>query len=443
MLISCTAINNPINSHARVSENAESGYRLMVYQKKPDKNIYLASLLSQSCWPSYPYYSWEIQLDLSLGKKTVLVHHAKNSTLQNTMVEIGSENFFIAHTPDDLNKTSAQLCRLWKAQSHNTYVAKKDESSVIASSLNFWGQEIQPNCLQAEQRENSRLCREIHSLTEIHKKINRLDQKALRKWKRHPYLFSRRLNLTRNLIHLAQAKDIKKELHSFCKILHISDSWELTVAMRSKNWQEKICQVPHSKNILSQLLLAINYSYKEILTSYQLITRTTRTGLISLRIPRKKLKDSRIKLTLLPASDVSENIKKELIDIVFQGKKSTSASLACWNDYFHKKHKLLHVANLIQILPAKTRHNCFYREKENDSKEALAYFTDTIMGETQFVISNGYKKVLKLPKGHYKYSIEESTRKIVTSKKQGKKLNTLESSFAWTRKKPRAIIRKL
>ena len=141
-----------------------------------------------------------------------------------------------------------------------------------------------------------------------------------------------------------------------------------------------------------------------------------------------------------------KNVYENLLKNLNQEKKNNPYSNnLCWHPLFSNNKKHLQLSEFFKILDSSSEQKkpCLFKSNIKPEKKEIAQkLLKSITGESSFIVSNGYSKILRLPKGKYEYEIlENKSKQEKSSKNSRKKLG--EGSFLWSKKRSYQTISKL
>lgn len=232
--------------------------------------------------------------------------------------------------------------------------------------------------------------------------IKTLNKKFITRWKRIPYLISRRLELTR-LLGKALNSD---SLVSFCKILEFSSKEELPLSMQG-NAREQLCSGQDAK-LVGKVML--DGSIGELQALHKLSIETSKTGVLSVKIPNYG--SSEFLLKLAPKPSTKEAI---LVSLPVQ-KDQIRKTASCFHPLYvswEQKAKLVGLG----LIAIKKVVSCAKQvtSAQQETYDLAGYISKSLSGETEFIVGNGRGKVLRLPKGEYSYELHRSPKSISES----------------------------
>lgn len=300
--------------------------------------------------------------------------------------------------------------------------------------LREWVLLIAPDCKILEPTAGGFGCQmETLGAAKAKEELTDIQTTMIRRWSRQPYLLARRLAIGISLASALETQKPEAELDTLCKILRASLPVELPAALSSKRWQKAACD-KDNPNRVRAAGFGLAKTVNETHFMKQLFESTSRLGFLSVRVPMDSLPNKEILVSLAPESDVADNLTKET-------EKLTGSATACWHPAFGESTELLRLARQLSLAGEAARVACA-DQPENDKAIGWAerYIAESITSETEFVITNGRAKTLRLPSGSYKYTLrslpenpdEWDDASQITAKAEGQ--------IVWDAKRPRPVI---
>lgn len=265
----------------------------------------------------------------------------------------------------------------------------------------------------------------------------------IRRWSRQPYLLARRLAIGVTLAQALQSQDNARALDGFCKLIRGALPAELPAALASRRWQAAVCGAD-PENRADAAAIGLAKTIGEIDAMRQLFESTSRLGHLTVRIPARDFSRKRLLVSLAPETDVAENLAKETQKL-WTSPASDVMPLdlprACWHPLFAEAPELLSLARQLALTGDADQLSCTSPESSPGGPFATErYFAESITSETEFVVTNGNAKTLRLPLGHYRYTIRELPDDPATWDDASQVSAERKGTIAWDAKRPRATI---
>lgn len=262
-----------------------------------------------------------------------------------------------------------------------------------------------------------------------------------RRWNRQPYLFSRRIFVTTMLAEVLTQESPETHLSRVCRVLDHSSPEELPVVMTSSRWVEATCKNPDPERAVEVAGIGLARAYGEISFLRSLLEATSPEGSLLVHLPKASITTRDIWVQLTPTPSVTERLLAEAAalwhddEVAAQGvgtkqrqsrtkRKAPTEDLAlrqgdppraCWHPILGASTDLLAKARMLGI--AGNGKTLLCRDgPETSIAEALtkasSYIAQSITSETEFVITNGKSKFLRIPRGNYDVRLWEFTGNI-------------------------------
>ena len=255
-----------------------------------------------------------------------------------------------------------------------------------------------------------------------------LEKKLFRFRQRHPYLLARKVALANKLqkVSVSNNDEAVKEL---CEISKLSKNIELPQAMTTEAWRNTVCNSPANSEPRKKALAATFYETYQALNELLAIFKKTKTGVLTIRIPRDKA----------PAKDYWVSIEPKALDL-----DSPKTKTCYWHPLYKDSNDLILHSNLVDTEERNTVCPEPTAEQSASSIEHLSrHITYNVCSETAFAISNGRGKILALPKGTYNYHMKQHYGLFSTKlKPKDQDKISSEGSFNWSRRRPYPTIKK-
>lgn len=268
----------------------------------------------------------------------------------------------------------------------------------------------------------------------------------IRRWSRQPYLLARRLAIGVTLAQSLQSNDPEKSLDTFCRLVGSSLPAELPATIASKRWQRAACG-SDKKARIDAALFGLAKTVSEIDVMRQLFERTSRLGHLSVKIPTTEVGNRRVLISLTPDADVAENLARETARL-YSTEPVTDAIVdeaprACWHPLYSESPELFDLARQLTLAGEADQLSCQVSTGVPASNPAFTpqrYFSESITSETEFVVTNGRAKTLRLPMGHYSYTVRVLPDDPGAWDDASQVPPRGRGTIAWDAKRPRAVI---
>ncbi len=322
----------------------------------------------------------------------------------------------------------------------------KELQAVIAAAL----QKITPDCREISFERETTTCKLESMMPQTALvKTEDFQKSMIRKWSRQPYILARRTGVVSTLARAATNINNDEAFAKFCKVLQFSLPEELPIVMTSRRWQSALCSA-QSNNRREAAFFGLAKGTDELDMLRELYEGTSRVGVLSVKIPeasmpatQETLSKQPLRVIIAPDSAVSQKLvdqaKKYLgrsdrdlrpKRLVRQkrgsrGRKfyevvpaastalaaNTSATEMCWHPVFGETSGLLRTADGMKLTGKGFSLECGYTEDRHVDVEAEVaalskYLLQSLSSETEFVLDNGQSKLLRLPEGNYRYTVQ-------------------------------------
>jgi hypothetical protein len=309
---------------------------------------------------------------------------------------------------------------------------------------------IAPDCRKINFESTAAVCKLDQMMPQVAViKTEDFQKSMIRKWSRQPYILARRTGVVSTLARAATNLTNDEAFAKFCKVLQFSLPEELPIVMTSRRWQTALCS-PESESRREAAFYGLAKGTQELEMLRELYEGTSRVGVLSVKIPGSEIPETQevitrqpLRVIISPDDEVSQKLvdqaKKYLgrTDLKARPRRSlrnkrgsnvrkfievASANQGvqsrvpepvemCWHPVFGEAYGLLRIADGMKLTGKGFSLECGYLEDHSDSAEtdmaALSkYLLQSLSSETEFVIDNGQSKLLRLPEGHYRYTVQ-------------------------------------
>ena len=385
----------------------------------------VAELMSSSCDQGVParVQKWRVRFSSIFGVHPVEFSLSENSTsvlIDDRKLEFSQfprlESKELLSFCDHLQKQGVQSPAIASAELMKTI---KSWLAMAASDCEF---EAHPKKAWQCKFETIEPTLAISELDGIHKVM-------VTRWNRQPYLLSRRLALTRSLAQALASNTRATKLDTYCRVVSYSMPSELPLALASLTWQELVCKAP-SEHRFKVAELGLTKALAEIDFLRSQFDQNSKLGVLAIRIPKAEVPARDLWISLQPIAPTST--------------KETGHS-GCWHPLFAKAEKSLKIARSLDLLNEAPGGSCDRGVGfGNQIPEPMVasperYMSASITSETEFVITNGQSKLLRLPVGAYSYVVRphsEALDELETDPNISPSMGTIE----WNKQKPNVLI---
>jgi len=262
----------------------------------------------------------------------------------------------------------------------------------------------------------------------------------IRKWSRQPYLLARRLAVGIQIANALQSDYVEDSLDTFCNIVKENLPQEIPIVMTSKKWQTTLCTIG-SEYRVEAAMFGLAKTINEIDFMRRLFEATSKLGSLTIRVPRDVSPSGQFFVQLKPRSDVNGTLATASIKLWKANSISEEPQRPCWHPLFMETPQLMEIAMSLAMAGDSTRALCDRQNPSMAVEQYLeGYLADSITSETEFVISNGRSKVLRLPTGEYNYTVHALPENPDEWDDASLTAVPATGSIEWTLQRPRALI---
>ncbi len=384
---------------------------------------------------------WRVYIESAFGAYSTVVTMLDGSSPHTATAEIDRVTYNLKLPTAPSQSLADQLC----ASASKDLPDVADDYSNLVASIEVWLRTLAPDCSFNFQNNQSWFCElDTAQASDVSNELDDMRRVMIRRWNRQPYILTRRLAIARNLAGALESPRPQEALDSLCKIALASSSAELPLSLASSRWQETVCRKP-TQIRLQAARIGLTKALSEIELLRRVFESTSRMGYLSLQVPRDVAPSRDLWVSLEPLQDVSEKIavvSTKLVQSDDSSKTSTVQQDGCWHPLFGEGLVNMLIARQLDMVGSPTKDTqCQDAKQASDNirSQVLNYFADSITSETEFVITNGNGKLLRLPPGTYQYTIRQHNNDL-------SELDALDSmpsstgSVTWTEHRPRATI---
>lgn len=254
----------------------------------------------------------------------------------------------------------------------------------------------------------------------------------IKSWSRQPYIIARKAGVTMSLAKIATNFAADDSLGKFCKLLQFSLPEELPLIMTSPSWQKALCD-GEEKNRRELTFHGLAKAVEELSILRQLYENTSKVGIFSVKIPDKDIPGRTaggpqpFRILISPEQEVTDHLVEVASTLLGRPMNASGRRLrhtastqtlpppitvarkpSCWHPVFSDTPTLLHVAEGMRLTGDGFKGECKVEKAATaGSQEALAkYLMQSLASESEFVMDNGQSKLLRMPEGSYKYTVQ-------------------------------------
>ncbi len=425
---------------------------------------------------------WKVNFSSVYGNHSAIVKYEERSLFKNEEASEQKDDIkeLIPTIVIDKSVISSPKLKHIPVTDVDSLCKREQLSSGSREVVESWLSTVSPDC-NFKYEAGSWKC-EIENVDAeiVLKELDDIRRLAIRRWNRHPYLLARKIAITNQLAAIVEkinsvkdeylnpsmakkvelettfdielgkygkkvadiGTELKEKFSVFCNVLDNSDVKEIPIVM-SKEWKDKLCNSTTDNKTRYELSsIGVSKAFSEIDFLKSLMERTSNLGLFSVRFPKSQVNTNYFTVSLQPEESVARTIAEQSMAIVGRGLSAENSDVcACWNPMFQDS-KTFSIARSLDIVGQTQDVTCSLyqsgQEKDIDySKDISSYLTDAVTSETEFLISNGSSKLLRLPPGSYRYTIKEFYHE---DQEETADTKAVVGSITWSRRRPNVSV---
>lgn len=399
-----------------------------VYQT-PSKPIFVAKLDINACFSpkNYPQ-NWSINFASPVGKHTIQL--SKTDETEKAVARIENLKFQITNKPIVSNELVTEACKDASQGSYTYFIKTEDQLKNFKSVL----ENTAPSCLFDLDISTGLYCQIPTKKPQlVLKELKKIQIEILRRWSRHPYLLARKLAVGATLASALVKDEENKKLDRFCQATTYYLPSELPLAIKAARWKQVACNSEESpKNRMQIALVSLNEILNEIKALKKSMKKNSKLGALSIRIPSNSTPARDLWVSLKPISQ-----SKALAD------SSENNNYICWHPLFSRTPQLAKISSKLTTISKDTNLSCTKHislSPSSSNEEIRDYVHNSISSETEFPITNGRGKILRLPMGEYRYTISKHPKSYELWNIPNKSIKS-QGLLSWTSRYPRPTIR--
>ena len=399
---------------------------------------------------------WHGAIATAFGQFPVALVFAKKDGKSELRIAVEDSSVVVAN-PQTLSPSLAQAICQTPPQEDDSKPRIVKASEDDLKIFRTWLRAAAPDCAYTQPSDKGWDCAlPIADPVLAENELNSISKTLVEKWNRQPYLFTRRLMISTSLAKALVAPNKDHALDRICRVMEFSLPQELPVAFVSGRWREATCR-KIGPDRWHAAAIGLSKAHSELSFLKVLLERTSTLGTLTIRIPREKIPENELLVSLTPAKEVTDSLAAESAKIWSSESVLNAGEVAktisgfpspppssCWHPLFSETPELLRLSRYLALAGSDGSITCEVDPKIA-AKASLSkgtpperYVAESIASETEFTVTNGKSKVLRLPQGTYSYVIMgasedvEETDTQVSSKSSG--------SISWSKKSPRLLI---
>lgn len=430
-------VTPPLTPAAGLAASSESE-RIDLYIKSEGKDKVLAQVLQPECngLPT-SVLNMEVNITSAFGQHKIVFAIRGDDTTETVRASIDHANMGFTSSAPIKSRVSGKVCTALNAKETRVEITKD-----TVDQIREYIESVAPDCETSPAKDSGWFCKIPATDAESAKQeLIGVRTTMIRRWSRQPYLLARRLAVGIQIANAIQAGDTEKELDTFCKIIRENLPQEIPIVMTSLRWQTALC-TKGTKYRLDAAMFGLAKTINEVDFMRQLFEATSKLGTLTIRVPRDVSPSGQFFVQLKPDSSVNDYLAKTSINLWKMGASGDDDSQqACWHPLFTESPHFMELARNLTMAGESTKAICNNDPRTTETEEYVKhYLADSITSETEFVITNGRAKLLRLPTGGYSYSLQalpENPDEWDDATLSGTASN---GTIDWQEKRPRPII---
>lgn len=391
----------------------------------PTRNLTIGSVSSFGCDKGLPY-KWSIPFQTVFGNHQLLADFQEHASSGKAKLAIDGT---VYNKAVNLPFNKATLKSICDQITDNQKQVNLD--SIDMTELQKLFSSLTPGCtISAEAGINLFCDYAYNSAKASSRRIKGIQDRLIKRWNRHPYLLARRVAITQQLASSVIAKD-QIEMIKMCRLVGQSLPAELPLAIRSGVWADYTCKQPATPPIAAHLIV-LDAAIREIELLTDALSSSSRLGYLTIKIDRSTTKVKDFWVTLKPVIALEEESAEEL----------TEHNLQTWHPIFNHASKATQLGMDLGIIESEEK-NKLDTDNEVLPESAQRYVKNSVASETEFAVSNGRSKLLRLPVGTYSYTLAPQKQSFKEFFEQIPEVPASSGTVEWTAKRPRVAIRRL
>lgn len=378
----------------------------IMYKTSGGRSQEIARVRSHQCGKEGGMQTWEVKLSSPFAAHLVTFEFSNDPSNKGVTAQIEDRKILISSSNSFSGELISHVCQDLKSKKSGIEVGEQEVEAILSQ----WLAMLAPDCEIENQNGQFRCNLGAVDALSAEETLNELRRTMVRSWSRQPYILTRRLSVAITLAQSLQAKDLEKQLDTLCRIVSHADPVELPLALANRRWQDSVC---YEKTLDRKLAanIGLQKSVGEIEFLRQLFERTSKLGNLTIRIPREIAPTKDLWINLTPSSDVASNLASESQSLGAKMSASIDGDFespkACWHPLFAVDYNSMQIARYLDLTGETRGISCLEQSTSKESLNALPnnYLAESITSETEFVMTNGHSKMLRLPAGSYSYEI--------------------------------------
>lgn len=425
---------------------------------------------------------WELDLETPFGVRPVRFTVSRYGVKVLVRAFIGQESVEFISSLAVPDEWMVAACSKALSPAEMPIAASKEVMDAIGGWLAGFAPDCNATLQQSSPETGAWKCQPTTpDIASTMSSLDRTRHTMISGWTRQPYLLARRvaigINLAEALQDSASQADPRPALKNACSVIRRSLRTELPLVLDDPRIVDTFCnEMATPVAARAMALVVASKIASEVGSLRYIFENTSKSGTLTVNLPPSDLPGSTFLVTLKPEEDVVLGLAKftqaMLIErqnahragtrlrasaeaatpaaVASDASQDPSAVLgyACWQPLFDSSHKRLLIAQELGLMTAPNQSACIGREGpgsggiEDVTWTPQRYVAESITSDTEFLVTNGETKVLRLPAGTYSFTVQllqQVPSAIEDSAMPAAPMAT--GKIEWLSAKPRAVIK--
>jgi hypothetical protein len=415
----------------------EQAVWLDLFFKQGDEEVLIGQILDPECGDTpAAAVTLSITAHSAFGTHKALLSVRGNDTSETVRATIDQASMGFTSSAPIKSRINTRACAARQAGQERVEITR-DTFDQIREYL----EAISPDCESIKATKDGWFCKVPTVDPESAKQeLIGVRTTMIRRWSRQPYLIARRLAIGIQIANALQSDSVEHELDTFCRIVKENLPQEIPVVMTSLRWQNTLCK-KDSPYRIEAAMFGLAKTISEVDFIRQLFESTSKLGTLTVRLPRDASPSGQFFVQLKPESGVNEDLVQASLKLWRTDAANDDAQKACWHPLFMETPRLMAIARNLAMAGDSTKAICHATLTASPGDGFVErYLADSITSETEFVISNGRSKLLRLPTGAYSYTLHALPENPDDWDDASLTSNAATGIIEWTPKRPRPVI---
>lgn len=429
-------VTPPLTPVVALADTSETE-RIDLFVRTNNKDTVLAQVLNPECGVQpTAVLNMEVSVESAFGQHKIRFAIRGDDSTETVRASIDNANMGFTSTAPIKSRVSGKVCAAKQTKETRVEITKD-----TVDQIREYVESVAPDCETSPAKEIGWFCKIPGTDPESAKQeLIGVRTTMIRRWSRQPYLLARRLAVGIQIANAIQSDQPEKDLDTFCKIIKENQPQEIPIVMTSQRWQSALC-TKGSEYRLDAAMFGLAKTINEVDFMRQLFEATSKLGTLTIRVPRDVSPSGQFFVQLKPDSNVNSNLAKASLNLWKTDPSGDDSQKACWHPLFTESPHFMELARNLTMAGESTKAICDADPATPATEKYVQrYLADSITSETEFVITNGRAKLLRLPIGAYSYSLQalpENPDEWDDATLSGTASNGV---IDWPEKRPRPII---